>query len=108
MNKLIVFALLLSGCAAKSSMKPVAQNQELFPRHSEPVCFLKSPLPTEITYTKIGEIRGSKKTYGSLTEVLPLMAEEARSVGADAIINLETGHKIGAFAWARPVGKGIN
>jgi uncharacterized protein YbjQ (UPF0145 family) len=34
------------------------------------------------------------------------MANEARKMGADAVVNLQLGHKIGMIAWARPYGLG--
>jgi len=103
----LLVALVLAGCAAKSTTKLVSKTQESFPRHREPVCMLRSPLPSNIGYTAIGEVRGGKQTYGSINEVLPVMADEAREIGADAIINLQTSHKMGAWAWARPTGSGI-
>ena len=36
-----------------------------------------------------------------------LQINEARSVGADAIINLQTAQKFSVLAWARPVGSGL-
>jgi uncharacterized protein YbjQ (UPF0145 family) len=51
-------------------------------------------------------VEGSKEFYGSVSEILPAMADEARRMGADAIVNLTTGQRIGLFAWARPVGSG--
>ena len=49
---------------------------------------IKSPLPSNIGYTTIGAVQGGKKTYGSINEILLVMADEAREIGADAIINL--------------------
>jgi uncharacterized protein YbjQ (UPF0145 family) len=34
------------------------------------------------------------------------MAADARAIGADTVINLNTAQRIGAWAWARPVGTG--
>jgi hypothetical protein len=68
---------------------------------------LKSPLPVGVGYSIIGKIDSSKRTYGSVSELIPLMAADARSVGADAIVNLDTGQKFGLLAWSRPVGGGM-
>lgn len=105
----IIIAILttgaLAGCAANSSTK-LAKGQQKLTSHADPVCLLKSPLPADISYTVIGEVRGGKKTYGSMEEVLTVMGTEARSIGADAVINLKTRRDIGAWAWSRPVGNG--
>jgi hypothetical protein len=100
-----LLAIALTGCAANSSTKLVRGQNKLQP-HADPVCLLKSPLPGGISHTVIGEVRGGKKTYGSMQEVLSVMGNEARSIGADAIINVKTRHDVNAWAWARPVANG--
>jgi hypothetical protein len=95
----------LVGCAANSSTKLARGHAPIQP-HNDPVCLLKHPLPSGIAHTIIGEVRGGKKTYGSMQEVLSVMGAEGRKVGADAIINVQTKHDINAFAWARPIGSG--
>jgi uncharacterized protein YbjQ (UPF0145 family) len=67
---------------------------------------LRSPLPAGVKGKALAALNSSKRTYGSVSELIPLMANDARNIGADAIINLNTGQKMGAFAWARPVGTG--
>lgn len=108
MRKVILAAVavtLLGGCAARSTTK-MARGEVRQAAHSSPVCMLKSPLPTNISYKVIGDVRGGKRWYGSMNEVLPVMADEARGIGADAIINLKTGFDMNAWAWARPVANG--
>lgn len=72
-----------------------------------PVCMLRSPLPVDVKYKIVGAINSSKRTYGSVSELIPLMASDARAIGADAVVNLTTGQKMGLLAWARPVGNGM-
>ncbi|MYM25755.1 hypothetical protein GTP46_24305 [Duganella sp. FT135W] len=102
----VVLLALFSGCAARSKVKLSENLPEKFPAHAGPVCMLKSPLPNNVGYLIIGQIDSSKRTYGSVSELLPLMAADARNIGADAIVNLNTGQKFGLLAWARPVGTG--
>lgn len=108
MKLAILFSVvvLLSGCAAKSIIHPVSKGQAALTSHSEPVCFMKSPMPSSVAHAVIGRVKSSKNTYGSVSELLPLMAADARAVGADAIINLNTGQRMGLLAWSRPVGTG--
>ena len=101
-----VVLTLLTACAARSTVKLSEGMAEKIPAHAGPVCMLKSPLPTGVSYSILGQIDSSKRTYGSVSELLPLMAADARSIGADAIVNLNTGQKFGLLAWARPVGTG--
>jgi hypothetical protein len=103
----VIALAVLSGCAARSTVRLSEGLQEKFPAHAGPVCMLKSPLPVGVGYSIIGKIDSSKRTYGSVSELIPLMAADARSVGADAIVNLDTGQKFGLLAWSRPVGGGM-
>ena len=103
----LVAALALSGCAAKSVIHPTIKGQQAAAApHAEPVCLMRSPMPSAIAYTVVGKMKSSKKTYGSVSELLPVMADDARAAGADVIINLNTGQKMGLLAWSRPVGTG--
>ena len=101
----VALAVMLGGCAAQST-GVVSDTTQPVIRHSDPVCFLKSPMPEGVKYTSLGSVEGSKEFYGSVNEILPLMAEEARKMGADAVINFWTGPRIGLWAWARPIGTG--
>ncbi len=108
MNKLLALAVAatLAGCAARSTVQLADSRAPAPQAHAEQVCMLKSALPANVKYTVVGSINSSKQTYGSVNELLPLMAADARKVGADAIVNLNTAQRIGAWAWARPVGTG--
>ena len=83
-------------------LKPDAAMQS----HNEPVCFLRGVLPTKLIKEELGAIRGGKRWYGSMTEVLNVMAVEARRIGADAVIGLDARRDANAVAWARPVADG--
>jgi hypothetical protein len=98
--------IILTGCASRAVTK-LADKSRPIPAHHEPVCLIRAPLSSDIKYTVIGELDGSKRTYGSVSEIIPVMADEARSVGADAIINLKTGQSFSPLAWSRPVGSGL-
>jgi hypothetical protein len=103
---LAVLSLANAGCAARSNTRIAASGQASNPSHNEPVCFIRAPLPSSIAYSVIGEIRGGKKWYGGFSEVLTAMANEARRIGADAVINLVTTMDANAIAFARPIGTG--
>lgn len=105
---LLLILTALSGCAARSSLKPVNPNAVLV-GHSNPVCMLKGPLPSGVGYAEVGEIRSSKKSYGSVNELLPLMAADARAAGADAVVNLAANQRMGFVPWGvtRPKGIGM-
>jgi hypothetical protein len=102
-NRTIVLltAATLAGCATATST-PVSQVQS-----AHPICMFRGAAPAGMNFKVLGTIEGSKEFYGSVNEILPLMADEARKLGADAVVNLETHQRVGLWAWAHPVGTGI-
>ena len=108
MKKLLVATActILAGCAAPSATTVSSNPTQAAAAHNQPVCLLKTNLPANVKYSVVGPIEASKEFYGSANEIIPLMAQEARNVGADAIISMQTGQKIGLWAWSRPYGMG--
>ena len=95
----------LAGCARTGTNLGYAETQA--PSHAEPVCLLKSPLPSAIMHKVLGRVESSKQFYGGTEEIIVNMANEARRIGADAVVSMTAGQKMGMFAWARPVGIGM-
>jgi hypothetical protein len=101
----VAASILLAGCAARS-VHTVADRAQPVTPHVEPVCMLKSPLPSSIPHAIVGRIDASKQFYGGSNQLIPFMADEARKMGADVVVNLRVGQKMGWFAWAHPYGSG--
>src|SRR5690349_6671362 len=99
-----ISAIALAGCARTGTNMGYAEIQA--PPHAEPVCLLKSPLPSSIKHKVLGRVESSKQFYGGTEEIIVNIANEARRIGADAVVSLQAGQKIGFIAWARPVGMG--
>jgi len=98
-------AIILSGCAATASSTKHANAPTSLP-YTGPVCLLTSPVAPDVKNVYVGEIEASKEWYGGTDELLPLIADEARKLGSNAVINVKVGQKIGLWAWARPTGSG--
>lgn len=98
-------ALALTGCAATSSSTKSATAPAAGP-YTGPVCLLTSPVAPEVKHSVFGDIEASKQWYGGTDELLPLIADEARKLGANTVIRVKVGQRIGGLAWARPVGSG--
>jgi hypothetical protein len=58
-------------------------------------------------YIAAKDIKVSKKWYGSTAEMFGELADRARKVGADAVINVRTWHSPSGFAWAAPHAGGM-
>jgi hypothetical protein len=74
------------------------------------VCILRGSLPTEYTFRELGRIKATQRTYGGVDELSRPIADEARRVGADAIINYDADQRFkGPLPWRlrAPTGMGI-
>jgi hypothetical protein len=101
----LVAGIALAGCAARATHRGNVSEEVNSPR-SGPVCLLKSPLPESVRHKVIGQIDAGKRWYGGTGALMPLMADEGRKLGADAVVNIRSGQKIGLFAWATPYAYG--
>lgn len=101
-----MIACLAASCAARTGTNMGYAETQASPS-AEPVCMLRSPLPSTIKHKVLGRVESSKQWYGGTEEIIVNMASEARRIGADAVVSMTAGQKIGLFAWARPVGYGM-
>lgn len=107
-NGLAVLAslVLASGCGVRARSDQL-QGTRLYAPNNGGVCLLAASPPPEIKYEVIGRVVGTKRSYGGVNEILPAMAFEARKIGADALINMQTGQRFkGPLPWriTSPVG----
>lgn len=111
---LIVLALVvdLSGCTAHSPLILTnttdidSQPQTRAPAHSNKVFFPDAPLPESVKFEVLGEINAGRIWYGRAESVLEQMADKAREIGADALIEVGVWFQPSGFAWAAPHGTG--
>jgi hypothetical protein len=72
-------------------------------------CFFAHLPPADQKYTVVKKLKVGKGTYGGVTDILPKLAENTRSRGADAIIEYGGAQHFGFWPWrmVRPVVHGI-
>ena len=109
----IAFAVsMLSACAAHSPMivknttDSVPLSQTKYPPHHDTVFVTEQPLPSNIAFDVVATIDVGKVWYGSSKNVLVSMADRARELGANAVIDVKTWHQPSGFSWAAPHGSG--
>lgn len=103
---------MLAGCSAHSPM--ILRNTtdstptvaERYPAHSNPVLVVEGPLPPDIEYEVIATIDVGRIWYTGADGILVTMAQRAREMGADAVINIKRWRQPSGFAWAAPHGQG--
>ncbi len=109
---LLIVYLLLSGCSAHSPfiLKNTTDSslvQNKFPPSQERVFVTDQGLPGSVAFVPISTIDVGKAWYGSTDEVLATMADRARELGANAVIQTKTWHQPAGFAWYSPEGSGL-
>jgi len=113
-----IFAALLAlltayalGCSAhnpfiiKNTTDTTAQSAQQFPAHNNKVFITAESLSGD-AYEFIASIEVGRVWYGSSSKVHVSMADRARSLGADAVIEVRTWHQPAGLSWAAPHGSG--
>lgn len=99
-------ALLLASCGGVVTK---TDHRAAAPAHNHSVCLLPGELPTTYQYVVVGTIKATKRTYGSVDELGAAVANEARHIGADAVINYSASQRFkGPIPWrlTSPTGVG--
>ena len=101
------FLLLVSGCAA-GTHRPTSTTyppHTKYPPHTNPVFVTKATLPPE-SFELIAALEESKGWYGSTDNTQQALADRARELGADAVLNMKSWHAPSAGSWASPYSAG--
>jgi hypothetical protein len=112
MGFFLVLLIIMDGCGVHgianmentNEMKYISSNK--YPAHTQKIFITKETLPAAVKYEVLATIDVGKITYGSVTDIEKTMAQETRSIGGDAIIELKVWFKPAAWAWAAPQGSG--
>lgn len=107
-----LLAILMSGCAAHSPFILVnttdisSLSDKKLPVNEGKVFLTEESLPKEYGFESLAQIEVGKVWYGSDEKVYATFAEEARKIGADAVIEIGTWHHPAGWSWASPQGSG--
>ena len=105
---LIVFAvalsLSLSACTATTESSRISQNK--YPAHNDKVFITGQPLPAGVEFELISTIDVRTIWYGSSTSALVSMADRARELGANGIIQSKARRQPSGWSWSAPHGSG--
>jgi hypothetical protein len=109
-KSLIVACLiaLLAACSERTTTAaPGAEALKTYPAHGRQVRIVRGELPAGAVYEVLGKVKAIEDYYGELSSAERKIADQARSIGADAVINEKAWHAPRAFAWAVPHAEGI-
>lgn len=72
------------------------------------LCLITGEPPSGVQYESVKKLRIGKNSYGSVTDILPAFAEQATTLGANAVVNYVGSQRFGFWPWrfVRPVVRG--
>ena len=108
----VIIVLGLAGCSAHNpfiitnttDINPVGSAK--YSPHSNRVFVTNESLPSTAKYEVLGQLEVGKVWYGSSDNVLQSLADGARKLGADAVVEVKTWHQPSGWSWAAPHGSG--
>jgi len=111
LNKALTFVftlitiLLITSCANSTINTRGKLTAEL---KANKICFIAGTPSEELEYSFVKRIKFGKGSYGKVDEVTVNLADQARVIGADAIINYEGSQRFGFWPWrlVRPIVRG--
>lgn len=107
---ILMIAAALVGCAGVKTKTELAPGSVQVASRTGPVCLLAGSLPEGVTAIRLGRIKATKGTYGETENLMLPIANEARRLGADAVVELQANVRIrGPLPWrvAAPTGDGF-
>jgi hypothetical protein len=104
-TRMVILAFLLAGCGARVGHRLIDSSN---PPHSNKVCMMDGLLPPGVEFREIGVLHSYMNHYGDVESVLEKMADDARHVGADAVVAITANQRVGWWIGAivRPVADG--
>jgi hypothetical protein len=110
---LVCSLLALGGCSTahdpfiiRDTTSASMQSPITYPAHNRKVFLTQQLLPADIHYELIEKIEVGKIWYGSTKDVSQSIADRARQIGADAVVEMKTWRQPSGFSWAAPHGSG--
>jgi hypothetical protein len=98
---LALFALVVvTACGTRSSAVP---SGSIEPPWEGPVFVSQQPLPAGIKHKVVGSVQADARAgYDSALSLYPLLAAQAKKIGANAVVNTTGSRRMTAFSWSAP------
>ncbi len=94
---------LLAACSGTKTQM-IASNA--YPPTTGPVLVVKGPLPQTVKYEPIAQVQVARGRYGKADLALRMLANQARALGCDAVIEVNTWFAPSMGGWATPHAQG--
>jgi hypothetical protein len=110
MRKLVgAFLILLVAACAENTTTAVSGSEPVktYPAHGRQVRIVRGELPPGTDYEVLGKVKAIEGWYGELAQAERKIAESARAIGADAVIEVKVWHAPRLGTWAAPHAEGV-
>ncbi len=108
----LVCLVVLAACSAhnpfivKNTTDVAPNTAAVYEPHGNPVWVTSEALPDTARYEVLGELEVGRVWYGGQDKALVQLAEGARQLGADAVVEVKTWHQPAGWSWSAPHGSG--
>ena len=104
----LCLALFFVACSERTTAPPPgATAVKSYPAHGKQVRIVRSDLPPGSSYEVLAALKAIEGGYGELATAERKLADDARAIGADAVINVKVWHAPRFGAWAAPHAEGV-
>ena len=104
----VLFIILVAACAEQTTTPVVGSaDVKTYPAHGKPVRIVRGGLPPGTSYEELGQLKAIEDGYGELSKAERRIADSARAIGADAVINVKVWHAPRLSGWAVPHAEGV-
>ena len=102
----VAMLIVVTGCSTTSSSNAIGPFAGA--AWEGPILVSQSTIPAGVEYKVIGSVQADARVgYDSAASLYPLLAAEAKKMGANAVINAKGGRRVTAFSWAAAYVSGI-
>jgi hypothetical protein len=101
MNYLFLLGMLIFGAGCSPVSSSTAVPAPPASASQGPVLVSQEAVPTGIEYKVLGTVKANFRAgYDSAESLYPLLAAEAKKLGANAVVNTKGGRTVTAFSWS--------
>ena len=90
----------------RDTVSASTQSSTAYSGHQRKVFVTEQALPASEKYEVVEQIEVGKIWYGESKSVVQAMADRARQIGADAVVEAKTWRQPSGFSWSAPHGSG--
>ncbi|MBN1534550.1 MAG: hypothetical protein JXA20_17890 [Spirochaetes bacterium] len=94
------------GCSSHQVADATRSALKKYPAHSKKVFVTESRLPVSAKVELLAELKAGDVWYGKSDNLLESLADGARQLGGDAVVEARTWRQPSGFSWAAPFGSG--